>query len=495
MNHLRFSACFLFVLVLSAVAQQAGYVDATTRDGAGKIVGSILKDDRTLQYDEELADGIGPRLTGTQAYEQAVRWATEQFQALGLNAHTERFSFKAAWEPQTEARAEMLAPHRQTVHLISLGWSPSTPGHGVRGQVFLIRNLLSPQSLEEDRAKIKGNIALVDRSSYSFPNGLLPGVYFAAIASLRNYGAKAVLIGGTRSDNDVDYGGAVTMDSSIAPLPVARVGREDLALMVRLLAKGPLTVQFSYKNRIRRPGEAENVVAEIRGRENPEEFVIVGAHLDSVQVGTGAQDDGAGVASVLEAARAIKASGVAPRRSIRFVLFGGEEEWELGSKAYVAQHEGELGRCGAVLITDTGSDIAHGWYINGREDEVAALAAIAPVLEPIGGSAISKDSDYLLHSDHTAFLLSGVPTLMLWTDMTTYFHYVHQPGDTYDKVDKEKLAKGTAIVAATAFAIADSTSSFAPHLSRAQVEELLKATKKYEGYLDLEKHGQPTSAP
>jgi Zn-dependent M28 family amino/carboxypeptidase len=312
---------------------------------------------------------------------------------------------------------------------------------------------------------------------------------------LRNYGAKAVLIGGTRSDNDVDYGGAITMDSSIAPLPIARVGREDLALMVRLLKKGPVAVQFSYKNRIRRPGEAENVVAEIKGREKPDEFVIVGAHLDSVQVGTGAQDDGAGVASVLEAARAIKASGVAPRRSIRFVLFGGEEEWELGSKAYAAQHEKELGKCAAVLITDTGSDTPHGWYINGREDEVASLQAIAPVLEPVGGSAVSKDSDYLLHSDHTAFLLRGVPTLMLWTEMTTYFHYVHQPGDTYDKIEKEKLAKGTAIVAATAFAIADSTEPFASHLSHAEIEELLKATKKYEGYLDLEKHSATASAP
>src|SRR5581483_3552023 len=149
---------------------------------------------------------IGPRLTGSQPYNQAVNWAVQQFRALGVDVHTERFSFKAAWEPETHAHAEMLTPRRQSLHLISLGWSPSTAGHGIRGQVFLIRDLLSPKSLEEDREKIRGNIALVDRSSYSFPNGLLPGAYFAAIASLRNYGAKAVLIGGTRSDNDVDYG-------------------------------------------------------------------------------------------------------------------------------------------------------------------------------------------------------------------------------------------------------------------------------------------------
>jgi hypothetical protein len=497
MNHFKFLACCVFLLpALVSGAQQNEYLDSATRQNVAQIVDFIMKDDATLEYDRALADDIGPRLTGSQAYADAARWATEQFRALKLdNVHTERFRMKAAWEPRIEAKAELLRPRQQTLHMISLGWSPSTPTSGVRGRVFLIRNLLSPQALEQDRNKIKGSIALVDRSSYSFTNGLLPGTYFAALASLRDYGAQAVLIGGGRSDNDVDYGGAVTMDGSIASLPIARVGREDLALMMRLLTKGPVTAQFSYQNQIRTPAQAENVIAEIRGREKPDEFVIVGAHLDSVQVGTGAQDNAAGVATVLETARAIMASGVVPRRSIRFILFGGEEEWELGSKAYVGQHEPELGKCSAVLITDTGSDTSYGWYVNGRDDEVPALKDIGPLLQPLGGSGISQTADYLLHSDHTAFLLRGVPTLMLWTEMSNYFHYVHQPGDTFDKIDRQKFAKGTAIFAVTAYAIADSARPFAPHLSRNEVDQLLKTTKQYEGYLDMVKHSAGQVVP
>lgn len=460
-------------------------------DAVTQITKSILNDGKAYGYDEYLADDIGPRLTGSANYDKAVQWSLEQFRSLKLdNVHTESFPLGAVWEPETQAVARLVEPHQQTLHLISLGWAPSTPGHGIRGKVVLVRNLLSPEILNEDRDQIRGNIALVDRSSVSFPGGLMPGQYFAALNSLKQYGAAAVLVGGGRSANDVEYAGAATTDGSLAALPIARVGREDLQLLGRLLRQGPTTIEFQYRNRIHSPAQANNVVAEIRGREKPDEFVIVGAHLDSVQSGTGAQDNGAGVASVLEAARAIKASGLVPRRTIRFILFGGEEEWELGSKAYASQHQTELDKCAAMLVTDTGSDTTFGWYINGREDEVAALDEMAPLLKPFGGGDISRDATYLLHSDHTAFYLHGVPTLMLWTEMSKYLEIVHQPGDTFDKVDKEKLAKGAAVVAATAFLIADSPKAFAPRQSPTEVEATLKKIKQYDGYLDMKKYGK-----
>jgi len=484
-----FLAAILFT-VAGVVAQNPPVVEPPTADAVSRITRSIIDDGKAYDYDQHLADDIGPRLTGSRSYQQAVQWSVEQFRSLGLeNVHTESFPLKAAWEPEVNAVGRMLEPHEQTLHMISVGWTPSTPGKGIRGKVVLIRNLLSPEALNEDRDKIRGNIALVDRTSVSFAKGLMPGQYFAALSSLARYGAVAVLVGGGRNANDVEYGGAGTADGSIAALPIARVGREDLQLLARLLQKGAVTVEFSYRNRIRTPAAADNVVAEIRGREHPEEFVVVGAHLDSVQAGTGAQDNGAGVASVLDAARAIKALGVTPRRTIRFVLFGGEEEWELGSHAYVAKHAAELDKCAAALITDTGSDTAYGWYINGRDDEVPALKEFAPLLQPMGGDGISHDATYLLHSDHTPFYEQGVPTLMLWTDMTRYLEFVHQPGDTFDKVEKDELAKGTAIVAATAFLIADNPKPFAARQSQAEVEKTLQEIGQYEGYEDLKKYG------
>jgi hypothetical protein len=485
-------ALFSLALVLARLANaQQAFVDPATSASVAQVTSSILNHGKAYEYDQHLADEIGPRLTGSAAYARAVQWSVEQFRVLGLsNVHTEKFPMRAAWEPETQATAKLVEPHEQTLHLISLGWSPSTPAEGIRARVVLIRDLLSPEALNEDRGKISGNIALVDRSSYSFPNGLMPGQYFAALNSLKQYGARAVLVGGGRSANDVEYAGAATTDGTITDLPIARMGREDLQLLVRLVSKGPVTMEFSYRNRIRMPAEAENVVAEIPGADKTGEFVVVGAHLDSVQAGTGAQDNGAGVASVLDTARALKELGIRPRRTIRFVLFGGEEEWELGSTIYVAQHVAELDRCVAMLVTDTGSDTAHGWYINGREDEVPALQEFGLLLKPLGGDGISREADYLLHSDHTAFYLRGVPTLMLWTEMTKYFQFVHQPGDTFDKVDKEKLAKGTAIVAVTALMIADSQTAFAKRQSEAEVEETLKALGEYDGYLDKKKYGK-----
>jgi len=485
------SFCVTLLVALHVLAQNPTSIAPSTSDAVAHITKSIIENGKAYEYDQHLADDIGPRLTGSRNYQQAVQWSVEQFRSLGLeNVHTESFALNAAWEPEINAVGRMIEPHEQTLHLISVGWAPSTPAGGIRGKVVLIRNLLLPEMLNEDRDKIRGNIALIDRSSYSFPNGLMVGQYFAALSSLARYGARAVLVGGGRSANDVEYGGAATSDGSIAALPIARLGREDLQLLVRLLEKGPVTVEFSYRNRIRTPAQADNVVAEIRGRQLPDEVVIIGAHLDSVQSGTGAQDNGAGVASVLDAARAIKASGGVPRRTIRFVLFGGEEEWELGSQAYVTKHAAELDKCDAMLVTDTGSDTAFGWINNGRDDETPALKEFAPVLHEFGGDGISTDATYLLHSDHTPFYARGVPTLMLWTDMTKYLQFVHQPGDTFDKVEKDKLAKGTAIVAATAFLIADSAKSFAARQSQAEVEETLKKVGQYEGYQDLKKYSE-----
>jgi Zn-dependent M28 family amino/carboxypeptidase len=141
-----------------------------------------------------------------------------------------------------------------------------------------------------------------------------------------------------------------------------------------------------------------------------------------------------------------------------------------------------------VLVTDTGSDTAFGWSTNGRDDETPALKAFAPELHPFGGDGISGDASYLLHSDHTPFYLAGVPTLLLWTDMTKYLQFVHQPGDTLDKVDKDKLERGTAIVASTAYMIADSSQPFALRQSEAEVEATLKKVGQYDGSEDMKKY-------
>ena len=220
--------------------------------------------------------------------------------------------------------------------------------------------------------------------------------------------------------------------------------------------------------------QANNVVAEIRGSEKPDEWVIVGAHLDSWDFATGAQDNGSGAAQVLEAARAIAALGVPPKRSIRFALWGGEEEGLVGSLAYVQQHSAELNRCVANLNTDNGAGHPEGWKTQGRKDLQTALEPLSKaLLASLGAGEISLDK-VEMDTDHGSFLLQGVPALNLKVEDSKYDEAHHKQADTLDKVDPHDLADGAAVLAVTAFSLANADKPIGPRLDHAAVGELLK---------------------
>jgi Zn-dependent M28 family amino/carboxypeptidase len=257
---------------------------------------------------------------------------------------------------------------------------------------------------------------------------------------------------------------------------------EDSLLIKRLLQRGPVSVQFSVANVIRDNVKIPNVIAEIAGSQRPNEVVLVGAHLDSWQPGTGAQDNGTGVASVMEAARAIEALHRPPRRTIRFVLFGGEEEGLLGSTAYVRQHIADLPKIGTVLITDSGSEPAKGWSLMGRDDEQDAVAALKPLLSGLGADGISSDTGAVFQSDHIAFEVLGVPLLVLWTETDKYNALHHRASDTFDSVVKKDLTQNAVVFTVTAYAIADSEKPFGAHLSPAEMESMLRKHDLLDGY-------------
>jgi carboxypeptidase Q len=216
-----------------------------------------------------------------------------------------------------------------------------------------------------------------------------------------------------------------------------------------------------------------NVIAELRGREKPDEWVLVGAHLDSWDLATGAQDNGTGTAMVLEAARAIVQSGKTPRRSLRFVLWGGEEQGLLGSRAYVKAHMGELDKIVAVLNTDHGSGAPKGWVVGGREDVTAALKPIGQrLLKGLGGGELSQTVS--CDTDHASFFVRGVPAFTLWTDGEHYPEIHHLGSDTFDKVSPGNLAAGSAVVAVTAWAVAEREARLGAPLDEAAVDSLLE---------------------
>jgi carboxypeptidase Q len=461
-------------------------VSSETRAAVSKLIGDIMVDGKAYDYDRHLADNIGPRLTGSDNYVHAVSWSVEQFKALGLkNVHTEPFTMPALWEPETPATGNITEPRNQALYIYSAGWSPSTPAEGITGNVFYLAHFLPIDQLQAMKDKIAGSVVLIDKES--FGEHPVIGDLIRAIAVLNSFAPKAVFT--TGSANGTQNAGSLSFNGELATFPVAQIGLEDELLLKRLLEAGPVTVHFAFKNRIRPATEVQNVVGEIPGREDPKSIVIVGAHLDSWHPGTGAQDNGTGVATVLDVARAVQALGRPPRRTLRFILFGGEEEGLVGSDAYSKKHLADMPSIDAVLISDTGAQPAKGWYLMGRADEKDDLAPIEPLLAGLGSNGTNPDTEFLFETDHAGFDVFGVPTLVLWNDIDKYMKLHHQASDTFDSVVQADLAQGVATTAATTYAIADSAEPFAPHLTQPQVEEMLKKAGELDNYKALKAAG------
>jgi carboxypeptidase Q len=483
-----FAAGFLLPAGLHAqAAHPAAALDAATSADLVNLGGRLMVAGKAYDYDRVLADEIGPRLTGSPNYMKAADWVLAEFKRLGLsNAHQEPWEMAATWEPETWATARILAPHEQRLHLEADGWSPSTPAGGVRGNVYHV-SALTPDAVKAEAGKIKDSVVLVDRSTMAATGPILFGKLLDSIALVAGEGARGLLLGIGATNDVPSMAGITCCNGAVAPLPVANVGNEDTLLLGRLLEKGPVEVEFSFVNRIREHVKIPNVVAEIPGTDASGEYVLIGGHLDSWQLGTGAEDNGTGAASVLAVAEAVKASGVKPRRTMRFIVFGGEEQGLLGSIHYAREHAGEMDKCAGVFVTDTGSEAPKGWYTFGRDDENTALEALKPELASLDASGTTDEGRYTFSTDHGPFLIQGVPSFVLWTPVEKYMLLHHKPSDTFDKVDHRDLNLGAAVVGVTALGFADAPTSLR-HYSAAEVEEQLKKIKAYDEYEDMESH-------
>jgi len=423
----------------------------------------------------ELADGIGGRLTGSPAYVRSTEWATAKFRSYGIeNVRLEPFTIPAGWQRGT-ATGAMLAPLSRPLYVASLGWSPSTPPGGVQAAVAIVADV-SPEALKSREAELRGKIVFLDSSKiYAEGYGKAMPKLEAAWPAFQKAGVLAVLVP-DREKNNVLNAHGVGWSAKLLPLAGAEIGMEDAKLIQRELERGPVTIQLTIENKTSGETTVNNVVAEIRGSERPDEWILIGAHLDSWDFGTGAQDNGTGAVSVLEIGRALMALGKAPRRSVRLALWGGEEEGVLGSYAYTQSHLNELDKCVAVLNTDNGAGHPKGWKVEGREDLRKAMQPWSDgLLKNLNGGELSLDTTY--DTDHGPFVLQGIPALDLWVDETKYFEIHHKSSDTLDKVDGLDFKAGEAIVAVTAYAIAQSETPIAPHIDHAAVGEILKKAK------------------
>jgi Zn-dependent M28 family amino/carboxypeptidase len=247
-----------------------------------------------------------------------------------------------------------------------------------------------------------------------------------------------------------------------------------------LLAAGhKVTTTLEIPIRVGPPATIANVVAEIKGSEKPDEVVILGAHLDSWDLGTGALDNGCNSALVVDALRAIVASGVKPKRTMRFILFTGEEEGMLGSHAYVNQHARELDNIAGVVVIDSGIGKVTGFSVGGRKDVLKTAQPLLAPLAQFGASELTGDAES--GTDHLDFLLQGVPTFVANQPEDNYLENYHASSDTLDKVDYARLKKHVAETAALVFALADAPERVGPRLHRTEIEQTLRETHLDEG--------------
>jgi Zn-dependent M28 family amino/carboxypeptidase len=285
---------------------------------------------------------------------------------------------------------------------------------------------------------------------------------------------KAIAFMATR-EHDILYRHTNSYAGEIDRLPIVLVAREDGERMARLLAAGNLVwADLSIPNQIGGAIKTSNVVAEIKGAEKPDEFVILGAHLDSWELGTGALDNGCNAALVVDALRAIKASGLKPRRTIRFVLFSGEEEGLIGSHAYAVAHRRELDKAAGVVIYDSGTGKTTGFAIGGRKDILDTAKQLMAPLAQFDVKDVKLDMEW--GTDHFDFMLEGVPTFVADQEEANYLENYHAISDTYDKVDFAQLKKHVAEAAALSFELADLPEKIGPRLTHDQIEQTMRDT-------------------
>ena len=280
-------------------------------------------------------------------------------------------------------------------------------------------------------------------------------------------------------EHDILYRHTNSGAGEIDKLPMVIVAREDGERMARLLAAGNLVwADLSIPNQIGGPIKSSNVVAEIRGSEKPDEFVILGAHLDSWELGTGALDNGCNAALVVDALRAIKASGVKPARTIRFILFSGEEEGLIGSRAYAFNHRAELDKAAGVIVYDSGTGKTTGFSVGGRKDVLYAAKQLIAPLAQFDVKELTTTMEW--GTDHFDFMLEGVPTFVADQEEANYLENYHAVSDTYDKVDFPQLKKHVAEAAALSVELANLPEKIGPRLTHDQIEQTMRDSNSVE---------------
>jgi Zn-dependent M28 family amino/carboxypeptidase len=414
-----------------------------------------LADSTAWDLVESLTTEVGPRPLATPAMARARDWGVRQLTALGFeNVHVEPFPVRA-WV-RGEERAEVVSPYPQALRILGLGRSAPTPKGGLEAPITVFATYQA--MLDQPPGALKGKIAVVtqrmartqDASGY----GAISAMRFRGPEEAAKRGAVAYLVRSLSTDDTrLPHAGA----GAEAGIPAAALSTPDAELLERMAARGqPVVVRLQMSSRIVSDAQSWNVVGEIRGRERPEEVIVVGGHLDSWDPGQGAIDDGAGVAIATAAARLAGADR--PRRTLRVVLWGAEEQDQSG-EAYARAHAGEASNIVLATEADIGADRVWRVALPAGSLDHPAMRAFANAVAPLQVQ-VSREPARIGGSDTVGLHKAGVPAIEVRQDASRYFDLHHSADDTLDKIDPKQLAQAVAAWASLLRSVADSDIDF-----------------------------------
>jgi len=403
----------------------------------------------------DLCDTAGPRLAGSEGLERAIKWSVQHLKEAGFeNVHTEPVTVRA-WIRGAES-ARLVLPRARDLHILGLGNSVGTGGETLEAEVVAVTTFEDLDALSP--AAVQGKIVLFNAPFTAYRDTVVFRTQGPSRAAAK--GAVAALVRSISPPGlSTPHTGATGYTEGIAPIPAAALPHEEADLLFRLVSSGEeVRVALSMEAHFGPDVQSANVVADILGREASGEKVLLACHLDSWDVGEGAQDDGAGCVIAMEAARLVGALETRPRRGIRVVLYTNEENGLAGGKAYAAAHANELPLLVAALEADTGAGMPLGYRLDVRKDPAVQdearhrFQSVLDLLSPLNAGTVRLSRS---GADIGPLAEAGVPGLGLHQDTSGYWPIHHTWADTVDKVDPEVLARNVAVVAVTAYALAE----------------------------------------
>lgn len=465
------AACALASAAAAARAQTVS--QAAGGSEVQRLIAAVQGDTPLVADLRELTDTIGGRPTGSDANRRSVDWALGRFREAGVSARAEAFPMPRRWLERS-ARASIGGDVAFPVRVVAMPFSAPTPKGGLAAPVL-------DGGRGEDRDfgrlgdSLRGAFVLVETNELRTLDDLFREYGEAAVIERRALGAGAagVVYMSSRPRGLLYRHGAALGFRNTARL--LTMDRESAGRVLRLL-RGGRSLTLSVEIDVEEGGayEARNVIAEIRGRERPEEVVLVGAHLDSWDLGTGALDNGCNVAMLIDVARQIQRLGLRPRRTLRFALWNGEEQGMNGSWGYVRDHRAEMDRHVMAASFDIGDGRINGFYTNGRGAEMKAVldAALAPVSD-LG--PYTHVDEPVVGTDNFDFMLEGVANLVASQEDATYGPDYHASSDTFDKVDPGRLRKNASVAAAVLWAFSEADAGWSRQTA-VQVQTLVETT-------------------